>query len=186
MLPCHLYQRAKVEHFGGLVLNIACKEDPACLGEDFGAINCDLHDFDPQEKLSLYEVKNFVVGDALDLPFGDASFDTLVLGEFLEHCPFEAARTSLLECKRVMIPSGRIIVTVPLDGRPPEQQHAPHLLSTWKHGITSWHQTVWVDDLFEKLVGSVSLSEVSEHRQELNYGFCRGFGTVLQLQKNLD
>jgi SAM-dependent methyltransferase len=180
MMPCHAYQREKAELLGNHILNVACKEDPARLGKDLGAINCDVNDFDPQENLSLYEVPNFQVGDACDLPFGDKSFDVVVLGEFLEHCPYNAANLALYEAKRVLTSGGRIILTIPLDGRPKEVQHAPEHLVTWKHGITSWHQTVWEDALLAELLEEVGLEELPEHREEFEYGFCRGIGCVLR------
>ena len=127
MLPCHHYQRDKAEHFGGKLLTVACKEDPAKLA-DLGATNCDVNDYDPQERMSLYEVPNFVVGDAIDLPFEDHSFDTIVLGEFLEHCPHDAAVAALTEMKRVLTKSGHLLLTFPRAGRPKEVPPEPHLL----------------------------------------------------------
>jgi SAM-dependent methyltransferase len=180
-MQCHVYQREACESLrGGRILSVACKEDPSQLGRDFGAINLDQQDFDPQEQLSLYEIPNFVVGDACNLPFGAEEFDLVVLGEFLEHCPFDAAVTALREASRVIRPDGRIAVTVPLDGRPAEAQHAPEHLVTWAHGITSWHQTVWDESLFSALLGEVGLREVDRSWRELNYGFCTGFGVMLR------
>lgn len=182
MLPCHIYQRSKVEEFsefGSRVVNVACKEDPARLGADYGAINCDVNDYDPQEKMSLYEVANFRVGDACNLPFGDSSFDILVLGEFLEHCPYESAVLALSEVKRVLTDKGKAVLTFPYDSRPKEVQHEPHLLVTWKHGITSWHQSVWDDESLERLLKEVGLRELPEHRSSVPYGFCVGAGVVL-------
>lgn len=179
MLPCHIYQRSMVEKYGGPVLNVACKEDPARLAETYDAINCDVNDYDPQEQVSLYEIKNFQVGDACDLPFGDHSFDTVVLGEFLEHCPREAALLALREARRVISPGGRIILSFPLDYREKEVQHEPHLLVTWKHGITSWHHAIWTPDRFDPLIAEAGLREVVEDRRDIPYGWCDGVGTVL-------
>jgi len=177
-MPCHDYQRRKCAELRPVV-NVGCKEDPAKLGRDFDAVNCDINDYDPQERLSLYEVPNFVRADACALPFDDESFEVAVVGEMLEHCPFDAAVLVLLEACRVIRPSGRIVVTIPLDSRPPEVQHEPHLLTVWEHGITSWHQTVWTDSMFRSLLQKTHLQEIEAHREELEYGFCRGFGAVL-------
>ena len=58
-----------------------------------------------------------VHGDALDLPFEDASFDRIIAAEVLEHIPDDAA--AIAELARVLAPGGRIAVTVP--SRFPEQ-----------------------------------------------------------------
>lgn len=178
--PHHQYQRHMCQLLGGDILNVACKEDPAHLGTDFGAVNCDVNDYDPQEQLSLYDVPNFQVGDACELPFDNESFDVVVAGEFLEHCPKDAALKALSEFSRVLNKNGHIVVTYPLDARPPEHQHAPHLLVTWKHGITSWHQSVWTDELLEPLLQELRLEELGVHRRDLDYSFCKGFGKTFR------
>lgn len=52
-----------------------------------------------------------VQGDALDLPFEDASFDRIIAAEVLEHIPDDAR--AIAELVRVLAPGGRIAVTVP-------------------------------------------------------------------------
>jgi SAM-dependent methyltransferase len=53
-----------------------------------------------------------VVGSALDLPFDDESFDTVVSTEVLEHVP-DPLR-ALREMHRVLRPSGHLILTTPM------------------------------------------------------------------------
>jgi len=50
-------------------------------------------------------------GDALALPFPDASFDRIIAAEVMEHIPADAA--ALTELVRVLRPGGTIAVTVP-------------------------------------------------------------------------
>ena len=58
------------------------------------------------------EAKAEVVnGDALDLPFGDASFDRVIASEILEHLPDD--RAAIAEIARVLRPGGLAVVTVP-------------------------------------------------------------------------
>lgn len=52
-----------------------------------------------------------VQGDALDLPFADASFDRVIAAEVLEHIPDDIG--AIAELVRVLAPGGRIAVTVP-------------------------------------------------------------------------
>ncbi len=52
-----------------------------------------------------------VTGDALDMPFPDASFDTVIAAEVLEHIPDDMA--AMREIVRVLKPGGLVAVTVP-------------------------------------------------------------------------
>lgn len=190
-LPCHQYQRQvtqtlvnqfdanQIASWQHPVLNLACKEDPAFLGRDFNAINMDQQDFDPQEGMSLYDLPNFECGSALDIQRPDGVFGIVVIGELLEHCPYDAAQTVLSEASRVVMDNGYIILTFPLDPRKPEQQHAKEHLVTWDGGITSWHQSVWDDESFAGLIASVGLKEMPSFRSTLQYGFCNGTGCAL-------
>ncbi|GLU46699.1 methyltransferase [Nocardiopsis ansamitocini] len=52
-----------------------------------------------------------VKGDALDMPFDDASFDRVVAAEIMEHIPHDTA--AMAELYRVLKPGGIAAVTVP-------------------------------------------------------------------------
>jgi len=52
-----------------------------------------------------------MVGDALDLPFPDGSFDRVIASEVLEHVPED--RRAIAELVRVLRPGGTMAVTVP-------------------------------------------------------------------------
>lgn len=52
-----------------------------------------------------------VVGDALALPYPDATFDCVIASEILEHIPSDDA--AIAELIRVLKPGGRLAVTVP-------------------------------------------------------------------------
>ncbi|MCH9666875.1 MAG: class I SAM-dependent methyltransferase [Actinomycetia bacterium] len=52
-----------------------------------------------------------VKGDALDLPYGDATFDCVVASEILEHVPQDDRAIS--EMVRILKPGGALAITVP-------------------------------------------------------------------------
>lgn len=52
----------------------------------------------------------FLVGDAVNLPFPDASFDKVVIIAVLHHLNDETASRVLREAKRVLKPEGRMLV----------------------------------------------------------------------------
>ncbi|MEJ7764117.1 MAG: class I SAM-dependent methyltransferase [Acidimicrobiales bacterium] len=52
-----------------------------------------------------------MAGDALSLPFADATFDRVICAEVLEHVPDD--RTAMAEIARVLKPRGTAAVTVP-------------------------------------------------------------------------
>lgn len=52
-----------------------------------------------------------VRGNALALPFADATFDRVIVSEVLEHVPEDAA--AIAEVRRVLKPGGTVAVTVP-------------------------------------------------------------------------
>jgi SAM-dependent methyltransferase len=52
-----------------------------------------------------------VVGDILELPYPDASFDVVLASEILEHIPDD--RGAMRELLRILAPGGMLVVTVP-------------------------------------------------------------------------
>ncbi len=63
------------------------------------------------EKLGLSDRFSFVSASALDLPFPDSSFDTIIMNDFMEHIsdPEGVLRESL----RLLAPGGRIFINFP-------------------------------------------------------------------------
>jgi SAM-dependent methyltransferase len=72
-----------------------------------------------------------VNGNALSLPFPDASFDRIIASEVMEHIPDDAGAAA--ELSRVLRPGGTIAVTVPSElpericWALTEEYHAPHV-----------------------------------------------------------
>lgn len=99
------------------------------------------------------------------------------MGEFIEHCVIDVAVTCLREAHRVLVDNGRLCLTFPRDGREKKGQHPDPLLIEWSPGITSWHQTVWTEDILSDLFAGSGFAEVS--RLPLDYGFAFGLGVTL-------
>jgi len=89
----------------GKLVNIGCGEDPCGFGERATHVDLDV-----------YNHPNFVRADAHNLPFGDLSFDTAILGDMLEHVP-DPARV-LSEAARV---ARTIVVTIYEEWRLPQE-----------------------------------------------------------------
>lgn len=190
LMQAHKFQINVCETAEQPILNVACKEDPAGLGERFNAINFDILDYDEFTSRDLKMVKNFKQGDALELAsvFPAKSYPTIVLGEFLEHCVPSAAIKVLKQIHTVLQDDGIVVVTYPLDNRAPERQHGKDKLKVTVpgdsgHDITTWHQTVWDFEKVEILMSEVGF-RIAKH-QPLDYGFVKdtkpaGYGMVLK------
>lgn len=63
----------------------------------------------------------FVAGNLYQVPFRDSIFDTVYVGQVLEH--LEDDRRALREAIRVLRPQGNLIVTVPVEGKVPAEDH---------------------------------------------------------------
>lgn len=85
-------------------------------------------------------------GDALNLPFPDASFDVVIISEVMEHIPDD--KGVLAEMVRVLKPGGRIAVTVPRYG--PEK--VCWTLSDAYHEVEGGHIRIYkADELLAKM-----------------------------------
>ena len=56
---------------------------------------------------------HLLADSATTLPFADASFDTIVAGELVEHIPADELPSMLREFHRVLRPGGRLLLTTP-------------------------------------------------------------------------
>lgn len=86
------------------VTGIDASEEMIVRAEEFIGEHVDLH-----------------VGYAENLPFDDGQFDTVVLGQILEHVVDVGG--SIRESLRVLKPGGRLIVNVPSDDKVPHGNH---------------------------------------------------------------
>lgn len=108
------HQQARIrwvkEHVTGTILECGCNWGYllAWVGGHAGVdINPRLIDL----ARSLARNREFIVGDIRALPYGNKSFDTVVLSECLEHIPWEDVPTALGEAVRVA--RRKVLVTIP-------------------------------------------------------------------------
>lgn len=99
-------------HSVGAILNVGSNTDGARLAQ-MGAINLDLRETDhvTGKRMAVH-----VLADARALPFRDR-FDSVVLGEILEHMERTDAVLALIEARRALKPGGRVVITMPHDKR---------------------------------------------------------------------
>ena len=82
----------------GKVLNVGCNSDGANFGEWPGAVNIDLCTKDTNTG---WLIPAHVLADARQLPFA-GQFDTVVLGEILEHLDPQDAIASLTQARQAL------------------------------------------------------------------------------------
>jgi len=93
-----------------------------------------------------------VQGDALHLPFADATFDRIIAAEVLEHIPDDEA--AIAELARVLTPGGRIAVTVP--ARFPERIN--WALDGEYHDFPGGHIRIYAQSVLEGRLAAAGLA----------------------------
>ncbi len=102
------------------ILQIGCADDPANL-KVLGAFNIDARDKDP---IFGKPTAADLIADVRDLPLNGDRYSRVVCGDMLEHFKPEAVPDILRKLKACLAPGGKLVVTIPDDHRPPDQQHA--------------------------------------------------------------
>ncbi|HUI03277.1 MAG TPA: class I SAM-dependent methyltransferase [Acidimicrobiales bacterium] len=98
-----------------------------------------------------------VQGDALRLPFADASFDRVIAAEVLEHIPADA--DAMAELARVLRPGGTMAVTVPRFG--PEAVN--WALSDQYHNVPGGHVRIYRRSTLVGRLRGAGLRPVGSH-----------------------
>jgi glycosyltransferase involved in cell wall biosynthesis len=119
----HGYQLTfQLKHATGKILNVGCASDPADLKSwGTGTVNLDVAAEDP---IFHRATKADIFADVRDLPLNGDRYDTVVLGDILEHFDPLEVPDILRKCGQCLEPGGKIVITVPNDHRPDDQQHS--------------------------------------------------------------
>ena len=90
--------------------------DIGCTGKDGGSLHREIM----EHKSDVYgidvmplDTPRFILGNCYMLPFPDGRFDTVIMGEVIEHLLYPDI--ALSEVRRALKPSGKLVVTVPND-----------------------------------------------------------------------
>jgi hypothetical protein len=98
----------------GKILNIGCHDDSTGFKEKKGAVNLDRWSKCPYTDM---DIKADVVADAREpLPF-DSKFDSIIIGDILEHLTDKDCIKVLHNAKQVLNDKGKLIITCPDDQR---------------------------------------------------------------------
>lgn len=121
------------KHSVGRILNVGCNTDGGNL-RSMGAINVDLGTLDNLKQPMPVQV----IADARALPFR-AKFDTVVLGEILEHMEHANAVQTLREAAAALGPGGRVVITMPHDVRRENDALEIPELEFYTEGVYAYH-----------------------------------------------
>lgn len=97
---------------------------------------------------------HFLLGEAQSLPFDDACFDTVLMGELLEH--LIDPRPVLREARRVLRQGGSLVLTTPY-GRMPSLDHKDSLYILDVRAMFDGYFAVQTIELVEKFLAFVAV-----------------------------
>lgn len=163
------YQLKKAK---GKILNIGCDIDPANL-KALGATNLDILEENPLGR----KTKADIIADARELPTKlYKKFDTVVLGDILEHVNNTDMVKILSNAKNCLKRNGKIVITCPEDYRSHHGQHIKDDFKDYGEGISSYHErpvTLEILNINIELAGM----KIKEH-QAIDYTLFTGWGVV--------
>jgi hypothetical protein len=112
----------QLKHARGKILNIGCADDAANF-KALGAVNLDVTDHNP---VTGEPHKPDLIHDArLPIPLQPV-FDTVIVGEVIEHMDYEDAVKVLTNARAMVYDGGYVLVTCPDDSRSIEEQDHAH------------------------------------------------------------
>jgi len=154
-------------------LNVGCNADSSDLKSRGDVLNVDLYRTDPNTGCPIPADE---IVDARSLPFEDSSFDTVILGDILEHCQDGDAKKMIAEARRV----GRkkIIITFPEDYRGDDEQRKELHANTQNYvdDITGYHSLPMTRERMVRLIG-----KAPDWEENIRYIDTKGHGMVVNI-----
>lgn len=128
-----------------------------------------------QERAASFELSNceFMVASATELPFGNGTFEQILLADVLEHVDDDSKVIS--ECFRVMKPGGRLIINAP---RP---NYSTLFNKAWIRSIGHVRDGYELDDIKKLTSGLFAMVEFdfnSRAKEELDAFYNKGFQKI--------
>lgn len=157
----------------GRVLNVGCGDDPLNFAGR-GVINMDIAEKGPVGNVVN---KPHIIHDARE-PFPVKNFDSVILGDILEHMSEEDAIKVLKNAGSARANGGPIIITCPNDaGRPHTEQHKDSQGDeTYTDGVSAFHdRAIELEDL-NRMIEAAGLKLFIY--QTIDYGEFEGHGAV--------
>ena len=145
------------ENVSGNSLEIGCATGfvTSYVGADVGL---DINEYRVKLGKAKHPEKDFVVSNAICLPFKEKAFDTVLIPEILEHVTIKQAEKILSEARRV---GGKILITVPNAGK---INFDKPLVENPEH---KWFPT---KEIIQKLIENCKIRYTSENDFILVYG----------------
>jgi SAM-dependent methyltransferase len=162
------------KHAQGRILNIGCASDPSGFAQR-GAVNLDVTRQDP---ITGQPFPAHVIADAREtLPACIGEFDTVILGDILEHMTPDDQRRAIIEASRVLTQGGRLLITCPFDTRAPEiQQAGSQGTEEYAEGVSVFHADRVTRE--ELRADCLSAGLTIEREEVLDYNFADGIGLI--------
>jgi glycosyltransferase involved in cell wall biosynthesis len=161
----------------GRILNVGSAGDPAAFSARRNAVNVDLREHDPNTGR---KTAAHIYADARKLPIDIiGQFDTVILGDILEHMDDSDAIAALSQARQALKPAGRVVVTCPDDHRPVDMQHLSDPDAQNKEyapGISSVHRRRIPKDLLGSWFDASGLKPTLW--RDLDYAHFSGHGVV--------
>ncbi|PKO07307.1 MAG: hypothetical protein CVU41_01005 [Chloroflexi bacterium HGW-Chloroflexi-3] len=176
---------------GDKILDIGCSQGIVCIllaRENFSCIGLDLekqsiefakNELEKEEEI----VKNrisFIVGDAMNLEYSDNSFDTVILGEILEHLTHP--EKVLIEAKRVLKEDGKIIITIPFGLNSHPDHKRSYFPTSFLEIVHPFFMTTYIDTTKNNII--YTGMKTKNYHPVLNKELF--FNQILSLQKKVE
>lgn len=161
----------------GKILNVGCDSDHANFRK-LGAINLDVLLHNP---LHGYKTQANIIADVRECKL-KPYFDSIIIGDLLEHMTEEDAIKSLRNCSTGLKNSGYIIITCPNDNRLFGDQHKRgNGDEEYVKGVKCFHTKEISASNLRHMIKAAGLKEF--HYQEIDYTHHKGHGLICHMEK---
>ena len=164
----------QIKHARGRVLNVGSDNDWARIRDRFGAVNLDVRATNP---VTGAETRPDIVADFRTYR-PRPEFDSVILGDILEHMGRRDAIRTLRNAVRALRPGGQVIVTLPEhDARPAAAQHAEAAgTEQYARGVSAFHERTITRADLDGMFNAAGLQLVTY--QVIDYTHFVGHGAV--------